>query len=118
MSGTQRFALQTIVTSRPRQRTPQTMEPHGMPSIARFAPACIDAIATAFLVSGVLPDHDRFCDGPSPDLSLAAVVPIQVPSWPVGSCRWRSNACPFSLRGQAAAPPAAWLPKVSRGALP
>ena len=49
---------------------------------------CTDAIATAFLVTGVLPDHDRFCVGPSPEedtmgANRAGIVPARIPSWPL-----------------------------------
>ncbi len=55
---------------------------HGIYGI-RSGP-CVADIATAFLVTGVLPDHDRFCAGPSPeDVSLAATRPLRLPG-PLG----------------------------------
>ena len=49
---------------------------------------CTDAIATAFLVTGMLPDRDRFCVGPSPEEDTlqgnrAGGVPARIPSWPL-----------------------------------
>ncbi|WP_162907523.1 alpha/beta hydrolase [Allorhizocola rhizosphaerae] len=56
---------------------------HGIYGI-RSGP-CVDAIATEFLVTGALPERDRFCDGPSPEeVSPAATAPMRVPSWPLG----------------------------------
>jgi hypothetical protein len=55
---------------------------HGIYGI-RSGP-CVDAIATEFLVTGALPQHDRFCDGPSPeDIGLAATSPLRLPG-PLG----------------------------------
>jgi pimeloyl-ACP methyl ester carboxylesterase len=48
---------------------------HGVYGI-RSGP-CTDAIATAFLVSGVLPAHDRFCEGPSPEDQATAFAGAQ-----------------------------------------
>ena len=45
---------------------------------------CTDAIATTFLVTGALPEHDQFCVGPSPEeVTLADTAPIRVPSGPL-----------------------------------
>lgn len=55
---------------------------HGIYGI-RSGP-CTDAIATDFLVNGTLPEHDRFCVGPSPEeIGLAAAAPARLPSWPL-----------------------------------
>ena len=45
---------------------------------------CTDAIATTFLVTGALPERDRFCVGPSPEeVGLADSASIRVPSGPL-----------------------------------
>lgn len=56
---------------------------HGIYGI-RSGP-CTDAIATTFLVTGVLPDRDRFCVGPSPEeIGLATTTAARIPFWPLG----------------------------------
>jgi pimeloyl-ACP methyl ester carboxylesterase len=56
---------------------------HGIYAI-RSGP-CTDAIATAFLADGTLPERDRFCVGPSPEeINILSSVPARVPAGPLG----------------------------------
>ncbi|GIH06083.1 alpha/beta hydrolase [Rhizocola hellebori] len=75
------FGMRTALGSRAAMVT-QDAGGHGIYGI-RSGP-CAAAIATAFLVNGTLPEHDRFCDGPSPeDVSLTAGTPARLPG-PLG----------------------------------
>jgi pimeloyl-ACP methyl ester carboxylesterase len=54
---------------------------HGVYGIR--AGECATAIGTAFLVDGVLPARDRFCQGPSPDDVSTLVSVPRISTWPL-----------------------------------